>query len=501
MPRPAPSSTAAQEDEDSRNLRSTDLKAFCEGSLTHVTHPGRLDLNISTPLKSLVCALFPFGWLFEPSKDEPAYSQGGQVFVFSPHCDTRSISGLVVSRAEGKWRAWPHSIARSDITEYGCCFSVSCDWISVLHEIAATEISAVERFQDNLNMQLTSFGSEIFARTNSFRYKLKQSLFRNVGEFLAWNVALSWDEWETQLLPNSKRAEELHQMTNIEMEASAIEAFAPSTVISAFRRLCRIPDSHSTDSYLTGLEVAVELSHRPYALSEMMDENGSVEYYPAQSDGPEFFSFGGPPELAFPFRPTTKHFALTSPAANESTLHDELWWWRGMPKWDNRAFEIFLDNFELSSFYYELRARCSPVRRWDPFGLPWVKLSNFKRGVLNCLWPTKRYGQHTFIYDQFPSEFRAGTNQILIPLDLRASQADVIKKVVEIHRRERIKRNFPDPGGRRKKEESPTWEVIELLDRKYFFNQQIKASERRLIETVVNRYRLDCAHAGLVAEP
>ncbi len=479
-------------------LLSIQLAALCEVGFGVPEIPGPLDLTKCVPTDRLICAVFPFGWLFEPRTDEPIYSQGGQIFVFSTRNDTASVPGVVLSRAEGQWRAWPDTVATPDIAEYSKCYAIDCDWISVLHEIGSREFSAVERLQETVDMQLTSFGSEILSRVNSFRRRSERALFKSVEVFLAWNIALLWDDWEMRSLPEGTRIERLREQTQIEVRSNEFSRLAPGAfnqVAGSFPSAVRSPASIS---HAKGLELAVERQHRLYPVAEVVDEHGMMNYVSHSPDGSDFFSFGGPPSLSFDFRATIKsQFLPKASTTDASILREQLWWWHWMPEWSEIASNVFADNFANSSFYYELQARLNPVRRWGIFEVPWVKLSNFQRGALNVLWPTSRVGRYTFMFDHGLNSFKADADHILIPIDLRVSQDDVISMVTEIHRRERNKRNMPDPGGRRKKAEGAAWEVIELLDREYYLGQQIKPSEQRLIDEVIRRYREDCMRAGL----
>ena len=280
-----------------------------------------------------------------------------------------------------------------------------------------------------------------------------------------------------------------------------LESLDPVLVLRSIAQTGSISNTCLNESLNSqeGLEIASEMSRRPITIEEFQRE-GYTEYQPVYSDEDKFFSFGGPPELSFGPPGTTDNIPLCGTASNETVIRDRLWWWRQIPNWAEVAEKVFLDNFETSSFNYELAARCIYGRKWKPFGMPWLSLSNFQRGMLNAMWPTKRYGRHTFIRGRHLSQFQVGRNTVLVPVDLRVPQADVLSMVAEIHRRERLKRNLPEPGGRRKKEESSTWEIIELLDRKHLLGQQLTASEERLIEAVIQRLFDDCKRLGINVE-
>ncbi len=192
----------------------------------------------------------------------------------------------------------------------------------------------------------------------------------------------------------------------------------------------------------------------------------------------------------------------------EAHLESHLWWWRkanadgaqsifrheGWPQWTQMLLSLYQDHFELSAYFYELRARFEKRYAWD-FGYPWICCSRQQRRMLDCLWPNPYPAQNWLPSDTEKTEWQqfVGVN-FNLKLNNTVLTAQFTEEIERLRRQHGIRKPAPGEGVRRK---PMTWRPIELLDIRRYGIRELGDAERSQVSKAVVAYEAACRETGI----
>jgi hypothetical protein len=169
-------------------------------------------------------------------------------------------------------------------------------------------------------------------------------------------------------------------------------------------------------------------------------------------------------------------------------LETEVWWWKNVsmahpekifhhpkiPEWTEILMSQYKDGLEFSAFQYELHARCQTPPAWG-FNCPWVWCSREQRQMLGCLWANKTPPALYLPCHKSKPEFVAIGGKFNLKLDNKTLVRQMMDQLNRERGRQGITREMIKQGCRRR---NLPWNVIELMDRNYFLNENLNAAQR-----------------------
>lgn len=208
-----------------------------------------------------------------------------------------------------------------------------------------------------------------------------------------------------------------------------------------------------------------------------------------------------------PLRIADSFAAFVPRQVTEQQLAERLWWWRyatdeqwqvifqhpDIPDQGQILAPLFRDIFELSAFYYEMRARYDDRYRWD-FDRPWIKCSREQRRMLQCLWPNRGPALQFLPTDVgSPNwvDFKMTLNLHLNDKTLKGLIAEELSHV-------RHASKIPNPGyGRGVRRRPWSWRPVECCDRRHFQGIALDESERSQLSKARRDYEAACRRVRL----
>jgi hypothetical protein len=187
----------------------------------------------------------------------------------------------------------------------------------------------------------------------------------------------------------------------------------------------------------------------------------------------------------------------------EARLVNKLWWWRTadedkadaifhnpkFPGWTDILLGLYQDYFELSAYYYELRARFDGRYAWG-FGHPWVYCSREQRRMLGCLWPSSYPVQNWTPAEADKPEWRglAGLN-----FNLKLNNSVLIEQFASELERLRTQVGIEAPAtGQGIRRKPISWLPIELMDIRHYQIRTLNDSERSQVSKASRAYERAC---------
>ena len=218
-----------------------------------------------------------------------------------------------------------------------------------------------------------------------------------------------------------------------------------------------------------------------------------------------------PAKLTYDNHPTGLAVAFPTEAAvnrRESVLAEQLWWWRktnpdnaqqifhlqDAPTWPKLMLALWLDNFQESSWFYEMRARYKGRHQWD-FERPWVLCSAEHRRYLGCLvaseappalWLPSQKGQANWV----------NLRNMLFNLEMNDSvlAEQFLGEIERLRKLRKIDAPKKGAGVRRK---LVSFLPIELMDRSFFLKTKLNDSQRSQVSKAHRCYKATCNKLGL----
>lgn len=190
----------------------------------------------------------------------------------------------------------------------------------------------------------------------------------------------------------------------------------------------------------------------------------------------------------------------------ETRLANQLWWWRKadadgaatifhhpkFPGWTEILLGLYRDYFELSAYYYELRARFDGKYAWG-FGHPWVYCSREQRRMLGCLWPSPYPVQNWTPAESGKPEWRAVDR---LPLNLQLNDSVLVEQFASEVKQLRERWQIPAPAtGQGVRRKPISWLPIELMDVRHYQIRTLNDSERSQVSKATRAYERACRGA------
>ena len=185
----------------------------------------------------------------------------------------------------------------------------------------------------------------------------------------------------------------------------------------------------------------------------------------------------------------------------------------------------FVATWEMSSFFYELRARLSYYEsppKWDGFGRPWANLNRGEKNVLYFLWPplnaqnskkrpTARKGLSAYATSALKSAY---TIEVSLASPLEDVLAQVTKEwnaiskelvhVVGIQKDASDKTTANENGSMDEAKDSSIikgkWELLEAMDRVHYMEWTkavLSKRDRTNLERSLISYKTACNESGI----
>lgn len=187
----------------------------------------------------------------------------------------------------------------------------------------------------------------------------------------------------------------------------------------------------------------------------------------------------------------------------EVRLANKLWWWRTaeedkadaifhnpkFPGWTDILLGLYQDYFELSAYYYELRARRNEKYAWG-FGHPWVHCSREQRRMLGCLWPNPNPVRNWTPAEADRPEWwgLAGLN-----FNLKLNNSVLIEQFASELERQRTQVGIEAPAtGQGIRRKPISWLPIELMDIRHYQIRTLNDSERSQVSKATRAYERAC---------
>jgi hypothetical protein len=413
-------------------------------------------------------------------------SSSSQIHVFiAPDAGTKTIVLTVafrhnVTRGCHEWSVRPRML---DLAEQPCVAVVHIEdaWVEVLCRLASKAIGPLLHFQPSVEWVKKCVNHEISVMCSSFARP--GVVFSDAADQLAWQIAISWDRWEKVESSTDARLKEISSELNVKIEARTLLDLSPVTVASRLRRGSR----------------SVDFIH----FGETGDNNKSSHL----------------PQI---WQPPVK-----GKIASETDLQKSgLWWWRVVHKKRSASdWCEFVATWEMSSFFYELRARLSYYEsppQWEEFGRPWVYLTRSEKNVLYFLWPplnaqnskkrpTARKGLSAFATSALKSAY---TIEVSLASPLEDVLAQVTKEwnaiskelvhVVGIQKEASDKMTANDNGSMDEAKDSSSikgkWELLEAMDRVHYMGWTkavLSKTDRTNLERSLISYKIACNESGI----
>jgi len=234
------------------------------------------------------------------------------------------------------------------------------------------------------------------------------------------------------------------------------------------------------------------------------------------------------------FSESKNKYACEFPAKqlkDKSVLLDRYWWWRELypeldsdirkdryklrnSKWPKLLIGSFEDNWELSAFIYEMRARMSDRNHWDFFGKPWIQLNYSERAILLILWPPKHIGAYRFRSRpypdphypnqgpdrRYPNSKRVENTEIELRqvFSLLTPNGVIAKTAVQIINAARQEFRIPESGRGHGKPRALPWRGIEFMDLDRFYRLEgLSSSQHNSITNAKKVYNAACKEIGI----
>ena len=408
-------------------------------------------------------------------------SSSSQIHVFiAPPAGTKTIVLTVafrhnVTRGYDEWSVRPRML---DLAEQRCAAIVHIEdaWVEVLCRLASKAIGPLLHFQPSVEWGKKCFNHELAVVCSSLARP--GVVFSDPADQLAWQIAISWDRWEKIELSTDARLKEIFSETHVKIEARTLLDFSPPTVANQLRRGLR-------------------------SIGDSGEKNKSSPL----------------PQI---WQPPVKGKIATETDLQKSGL----WWWRNM--YSNRSaatWSKFVATWEMSSFFYELRARLSYYEsppKWDGFGRPWAYLNRGEKNVLYFLWPplnahnikkrpTIRKGLSAFAISALKSAY---TIEVSLASPLNDVLAQVTKEwkavskelmhVVGIQKEASDKTTASDNGAMDEAKDTSSikgkWGLLEAMDRVHYLgaeNAVLSKRDRTNLERTLISYKTACNESGI----
>lgn len=443
--------------------------------------------------------------LLIPDDDEDGYASStfSQVLVISPKPSVASFSGVLLRRTDSEWTMHPGVMGLNEVSDPDC-FVVRAKWLRLLCDLVRKEVAPLFQF---LFGEVFWVSGQIFSEASvfceRFIHKGPEWFFSDKNDAALWVISSAWDRWDKLCCDENARFEELATTLSQPITLSGFRDLCVANGLAISKKRSNRKRGHVRAALESQTPcVSADSGESPYNLKKEAEKAiQSLNQYDEWD-----FSYGGDADLSFDF---DSLILGTAPSRGDlksvSDLKSRLWWWRrtsegeGDEAWPKKLRELFSDNWQWSAFLYEYRARQNPELRWD-FGKPWVKLNSAQRGVLTCLWPMAHVGPktlqrrvHEVVLQQMPDRIR-----INLQVDLNIPDEHIAKLVLEKVRSERAKRSIPQPSHSARRSKAPSWQALQLLDRRNFLGEKLSSSERSTIAKVNAEYMKSCNEKHIV---
>lgn len=413
-------------------------------------------------------------------------SSSSQIHVFiAPDAGTKTVVltlsfGHTTKRDCDEWSVRPRMI---DLAEQRCAAIVHIEdaWVEVLCRLASKAIAPLLHFQPSVEWVKKCVNHEISVICSSF--VRPELVFSDPADQLAWQIAISWDRWEKVESSTDARLKEISSELNVRIEARTLLDFSPPIVANRLRRGLRSAD----------------FNH----FGEAGGKNKSIhaqQIWQAPAKGK---------------------------TATETDLQKSgLWWWRDLHKTRSASYwSEFVATWEMSSFFYELRARLSYYEsppQWEGFGRPWAYLTRSEISILYFLWPplnahnskkrpTARKGLSAFALSALKSAYT-------IKVSLASPLKDVLAQVAkewnavskELMHVVGIQKEAPAKAPPHQSGEvgsvtgsailKEKWELLEAMDKIHFMGSQnavLTKRDRTNLDRALISYKIACAESGI----